>query len=96
MPRQRGCAGFVRWELCCGLNFWFFWFKPKERRRKRSDYPDLSQLQHSLFLATDLFSIDLKTAKNQNHFSHPYPWVKTRGYQSAVPLGHFSAKSISI
>jgi hypothetical protein len=42
-----------------------FWFKPKERKRKKiSNYPDLSQLQHSLFLATDLFSIDMETAKN--------------------------------
>jgi hypothetical protein len=71
MPRQRGRASLVRWELCCGLNFWFFWFKPKERKRKMiSNYPGLSQLQHSLFLARNSFLIDIKTAKNQNQFLH--------------------------
>jgi hypothetical protein len=26
--------GLLRWELWQILNFWFFWFKPKERRKE--------------------------------------------------------------
>ncbi|MDI1321124.1 MAG: hypothetical protein PSV36_00165 [Algoriphagus sp.] len=38
LPQQRGWAGIVQGKLCCGLNFWFFWFKPKEHKKEKSIY----------------------------------------------------------
>ncbi|MDP2041893.1 hypothetical protein, partial [Algoriphagus sp.] len=32
--RSEPAFGHVRWELWQILTFWFFWVKPKERRKK--------------------------------------------------------------
>jgi hypothetical protein len=34
--------GLVRWKLWQILSFWFFWVKPKERK-KRKAYPKLKK-----------------------------------------------------
>jgi hypothetical protein len=53
--------------------------------------PVLSQLQHFLFLAIDLLPIDVKTAKNQNHFRITIPLLKPRA-TTLLSLQHFFSK----
>jgi hypothetical protein len=106
MPQQRGCEGLVRWKLCCGLNFWFFWFKPKEHEKKKIySYKDRAliglrrilifqkqnlTIHNPCFWRHIFYRLKWNRPKKTIQCSSFFPGVETPSYYNITPSGVLS------